>query len=200
MSWMVTDAGRVALDVEGALLPVQVGDRHLEHAGGDDPRLVAHLAGDQRGGRAGDRRRAAAVGAEPERRLVGVAVDHLDVGRRDADLLGDDLGERRLVALALALHGDPDDGLAGGVHPQLAAVGHAEAEDVHVLARAGADGLGEERDADAHQLAARPLLGLLPAQLVVPGDPHAPRAASARSCRSRRPSRSWSCTGTARAG
>jgi hypothetical protein len=38
-----------------------------------------------------------------------------------------------------------------------------------VLARPGADGLGEERDADAHQLAAGPLLGLLPAQLVVAG-------------------------------
>ena len=52
------------------------------------------------------RRRAAAVGAEPERRAVGVAVDHLDVLRRDAELLGDDLGERRLVALALGLAAD----------------------------------------------------------------------------------------------
>ena len=54
--------------------------------------------------------------------------------------------------------------------PAARAVGHAEAEDVHVLARAGADGLGEERDADAHQLAALALLRLLAAQLVVAGD------------------------------
>ncbi len=93
----------------------------------------------------------------------------MSVGR-DADLLGDDLRERRLVALALAHAGHAYDGLAGGVHPQLAAVGHAEAEDVHVLARTGADRLGEERDADAHQLAALALLRLLAPQLVVPGD------------------------------
>ena len=71
-----------------------------------------------------------------------------------------------------ALHGEPHLRLAGGVHPQVAAVGHAEAEDVHVLARAGADALGEERDADAHVLALGPLLGLLLAQVVVAGDAH----------------------------
>ena len=49
------------------------------------------------------------------------------------------------------LHGDPQHGLAGRVHPQLGAVGHAETEDVHVLARPGADRLGEEADADAGQ-------------------------------------------------
>ena len=38
--------------------------------------------------------------------LVGVAVDDLDVLGRDAELLGDDLRERRLVALALRLHRD----------------------------------------------------------------------------------------------
>ena len=38
------------------------------------------------------------------------------------------------------------DGLAGRVDPQLAAVGHAQAEDVHVLARPGADALGEEAE------------------------------------------------------
>ena len=162
MSWMVTDAGRVALDVEASPSPTP-GRRPRPRASpdGDDLRLVADLAGDQRRGRAGHRRRPAAVGAEAERGLVGVAVDDLDVVRRDAELLGDDLGERRLVALALGLHREPHDGLAGRVDPQLAAVGHAEAEDVHVLARPGADGLGEERDADAHQLAALALLRLL---------------------------------------
>ena len=63
--------------------------------------------------------------------------------------------------------------LAGRVHAQLAAVGHAEAEDVHVLARAGADALGEEREADAHQLAARARFSACSApQLVVAGDAH----------------------------
>ena len=41
-----------------------------------------------------------------------------------------------------------------------------------MLARPGSDTLGEERDADAHQLAAGPLLGLFAAQFVVPGDLH----------------------------
>ena len=84
---------------------------------------------------------------------------------------GDDLGERGLVPLALGLHGDADDGGAGGVDRQLAAVGHGEPGQVHLLARAGAHRLGEERDPDPHQLAARAALGLLGPELVVPGDP-----------------------------
>src|SRR5450631_3509388 len=85
----------------------------------------------------------------------------LDVGRGDADLLGHELRERRLVALPLGLAGQSDDGLAGRVHAELGAVTHAEAEDVHVLARPGTNRLGEERNADTHQLAARAPLGLL---------------------------------------
>ena len=108
----------------------------------------------------------------PNGRVVGVAVDHLDVGGRDADLLGDDLGERRLVPLALRLHREPDDGLAGGVDAQLASVGHAETQDVHVLARPRTHRLGEEGDADAHQLAPLSTLRLLPTELVVTGHLH----------------------------
>ena len=96
----------------------------------------------------------------------------LDVLRRNAELLGDDLRERRLVALPLRLAADADDGLAGRVHPQVGAVVHRQAEDVHVLARPRADPFGEEGDADAHQLAARALLRLLGAQVVVAGDVH----------------------------
>ena len=65
-----------------------------------------------------------------------------------------------------------DDGLAGRMHAQLGAVVHRQAEDVHVTARTGADALGEEGDADAHDLALRELLLLLAAQLVVAGDLH----------------------------
>jgi hypothetical protein len=77
----------------------------------------------------------------------------------------------RLVPLALGLDGDPQDRLARRVHAQLRAVGHAEPGDVHGLARSGADGLREERHADAHVLAAGALLGLLAPQLVVARDP-----------------------------
>ena len=41
------------------------------------------------------------VGAEPVRRVVGVALPHRDVGRGDAELVGDDLRVGGLVALAL---------------------------------------------------------------------------------------------------
>ena len=96
----------------------------------------------------------------------------LDVLGRDAELLGDYLGERRLVPLALRLGADADDRFAGRMHAQVGAVVHREPEDVHVLARPGADALGEERHADAHQLAAHALLRLLAAQILVAGDVH----------------------------
>ena len=96
-------------------------------------------------------------------------MDHLDVLRRDPELLGDDLRERCLVALALGLAADAELRLAGRVHAQLGAVVHPQTEDVHVLARSRADGLREEADADSHQLAALALLGLLAAELVVAG-------------------------------
>ena len=89
--------------------------------------------------------------------------------------MGHDLGEGRLVPLPLGLHREADHRLAGGVDPQLAAVGHAEAEDVHVPAGPGADPLREERQADPHEGAlaglgvASPLLGLLRPQLLVAG-------------------------------
>ena len=58
---------------------------------------AAIAAGGARG-----RRRAAGVGAEAVGRGVGVALLHLDVRGRDAQLLGDDLRVGRLVPLALA--------------------------------------------------------------------------------------------------
>src|SRR5262245_16841600 len=82
------------------------------------------------------------------------------------------------MALALRLYGDAQDSLAGGVDLQVGTVGHAKAKDVHVVARSGADSLGEEREPDADQLSvlttleASPLFGLLTTKLVVTGDLH----------------------------
>src|SRR5829696_2907105 len=163
---------RVALDVPAALLPREVVRARLEHGPCDLARLVAHLAGDDRDRAAGHRGGAAPVGAQPVRRAVSVAVSHLDILRWDTELLRDDLRERRLVALALGLRADADHGLAGGVYPEVGAVVHGEPENVHVLARPGADALGEERHADAHQLPTGALLRLLAAELVVSGDLH----------------------------
>ena len=59
-----------------------------------------------------------AIGAHADRGLVGVAVDHLDVLDRHAELLGDQLGERGLVALAV--------GVGAGEHLHHAGVGEAD--------------------------------------------------------------------------
>ena len=136
-------------------------------------RALAWILRDGHRGRgAGDRRRARGVGPEAVRRGVGVAVLDLDVLDREAELLGDDLGERRLVALALGLDADPGQDLAGRMDPDLARIEHLQAEDVEVVRRPGADDLGEAADADAHQLAALALLGLLLAQAGVVDDVH----------------------------
>ncbi len=83
----------------------------------------------------------------------GVAFLDLDVIGRDAEFGGDDLRPGRLVALALALGAHAGDAGPGRVQPDLAAVEHGDAEDVAVLRRAGTDDLGEERDAEPHDLA-----------------------------------------------
>ncbi len=94
-------SARVTLDEPAALLPLEVLWSGLEHRRGDQPRLVSHLSRDHRNRSSADGSRPAAVGPEAERRLVGVAVHHLDVLRRNADLLSNNLGEGRLVRLAL---------------------------------------------------------------------------------------------------
>src|SRR5262249_58015141 len=123
-------------------------------------RLAAAPRGRGRRGRAADRCRAGRVRAEAVRRVVGVALVHGDVLGRDAELLGDDLRERRLVALALRLDAELEDRLARRVNAQLGRVEHLDPEDVVLPARAGADDLRERGEADAEQfpLIARPLL------------------------------------------
>ncbi len=96
---------------------------------------------------------------------------HLDVGDGYAQLLGHDLGERGLVALALALHAELEDRLARRVHAQLGRVDHLQSGDVVGLGRTGPHGLGEMSDADPDEpafFAGRQLLGsqLLVADLV----------------------------------
>ena len=163
--------GRVTGDAPATLAPHEILGRDLEHRGGDETRAVADLARGDRGRGAAHRRRARPVGAESVRRVVGVAVDHVDVVDAQPELVRDDLRERRLVPLALGLHADRDLRGAGGRHADRRAVVHRQPEHVHVLARPGADGLGEEGDADPHQLAATALERLLGPQRVVVREP-----------------------------
>ena len=85
-SWIVLPFSD-PLHEPAALLPLEVVGRDLQRRGCDLPRPLAHLARDHRRGGARHRRRARAVGAEAERRLVGVAVHDLDVLGRDPELL-----------------------------------------------------------------------------------------------------------------
>src|SRR5262249_35063205 len=156
-----------ALDRELAGLVDEIFGRGLQQVRGELARLVENLARSDRGRGPGHRGRAARVGAEGVGRRVRIALLDLDVLRGNAQLLGQDLRVRRLVALALRLGAEARDGLAGGMDADLAAVEHLETEDVEVLRWAGAHNLREARNADAHQLAALALLLLLAAQLGV---------------------------------
>ena len=166
-SWIVTDRLGRAAHRERPVLQLDVGVGRFEQVGGDLLRLVGELARDHRGRRTSRGRRPGRIGAEPVRRVVGVAFDDLDVGDRYADLVGDDLGERRLVALPLRLHAELEDRLAGRVDAQLGRVDHLDAEDVVLLRRPRADRFGEVRDPDAHELALGARRRLLLAQVVV---------------------------------
>ena len=143
----------IALHAEAVDVPFEIVVMHFEEVGGDHLRLGLDLARGHGGGGARDRRRARAVGAEAIGRGVGVALLDGDVVGRQAEFGGDDLGVGRLVALALRLGAEAGDHRAGRMDADLGGIEHGDAEDVAVLRRAGADDLGEEGDADAHQFA-----------------------------------------------
>src|SRR5690349_10606095 len=156
-----------ALDAELAGLPLEILFGRLEQVGGQLACLVADLARRDGRGRTRDRCRARRVCSEPVGCGVGVAVLDLDVAHGEAQFFRDDLGERRLVPLALRLDADTGEDLAGRMYADLTRVEHLQPEDVEVVRRTGPDDLGEAADADAHELAAGALFRLLLAQVVV---------------------------------
>ena len=107
-----------ALDREAAVLELDVALGRLEQVRGDLLALLDDLLAGVDDRLAADRDRARAVGAHADRGLVGVAVDHLDVLDRHAELLGDQLRERGLVALAV--------GVGAGEHLHHAGVAEAD--------------------------------------------------------------------------
>ena len=163
-----------ALHEEAAVLPLQVVLAGLQEVRRDLLRLVPDLAGGHGRRCPGHRRGAAGVGAQAVGRRVGVAFLDGDVGDRDAQLLGDDLGEGGHVALALGLDAQAGDDRARGMDPDLTTVEHLDAQDVEGVGGASTDDLGEGADADAHELAPGALLGLLLAQAVVVDHLHRP--------------------------
>ena len=80
--------------------------RGFEQVAGDLLQLGVHFARREHAGAAGDHQRAAGEGAPAIRRAVGVAVDDLDPVGRDAELVGDELGERGAQALAVRAGAD----------------------------------------------------------------------------------------------
>ena len=100
MSWMV-ETIRGSLYEELAVRIVHVLDGGLEEVARQKPGLLLDLARGHRQRRPTDRGRAAAAGAPPHRRVVRVAVHDLHVRHGEAELVGDDLRERRLFALAV---------------------------------------------------------------------------------------------------
>ena len=88
----------------------------LEHMAGEPGELVAQRRGGELAGAARDHHRAAGEGAPAIRRPIGVAMDDADLRRLDAELVGDQLGERRRQALAVRRGADPRLDVAGRVH------------------------------------------------------------------------------------
>ena len=143
------------------------------------------------------RRRAARVRAQAAGRCR-VALLDLDVGRRNAELLGDDLRVGGLVPLPLALRAKRASP-SRRVHADLGRVEHLEAQDIEILRRPGADDLGEAADADAHQLATFALLNLFCTKCLLVHYLHR-LSAPPDSCRCRTPKPAPSGTGSAPAG
>src|SRR3569623_1207743 len=156
-----------ALDLEAVDVPVEIVGAHIQQMRGDLARHVTDHARGVGGGSAAYRHAARTVGAKAVGRGAGVALFHLNHFGRQTQFRGDDLRISGRMALTLRDRAHACDGAAGGVDTDLATVEHADAEDVAVLARAGADDLGEGADANAHQLAALALLRLFFAQALI---------------------------------
>ena len=153
---------RVALDRPAAARHSRSSGATSSIARGHDPRAVAHLArGQRRRGAASPassatrrcRARTASCRcrrARPRRRRAGCPSSSATICANVVSCPWPCVCT--LIASCAVPVGDD---------AQRGAVVHPQPEHVHVLARAGADRLGEERDADAHQLAALALRRLL---------------------------------------
>ena len=117
-----------AADEEIAVLVLDIGLGGLQQVGGQGDCLLLYLAGAEGEGAAADHGGAAAVGTPAHWRRVGIAVDHLHVVHRDAQLIGHYLGEGGFLALAVGGRADEDVDLAGGVEAHCRALPQSAAE------------------------------------------------------------------------
>ena len=123
----------------------------------DDLRLVDHLVDGLGDCRAANSQRTRAVASHAERDLVRITMDDLDAADIDAELVGNDLREGGVVALAVAVRPGEDIHRSGGIdanrggfiEPDPCAKGACHCR------RGDAAGLDIARQADTAVLAAR---------------------------------------------
>ena len=134
----------------------------LEQVRGDLLRLLLDLLGRHVDRRCADGTAAAAVAAHPERHLAGVAVDDVDVVDRNLQFVGDDLRERRLVALAVRMRAGEDRHLPGRMDADVRALVQARLRPERARHRRRREPtrleVGGEADAEVPALFARRLL------------------------------------------
>jgi hypothetical protein len=117
-----------ALHEELAVRVLDVFDSRFEQVRGDDLRFLLDLLDRAEERAAADGRRAASVGSPAHRRALRVAVHDLDVVHPDAELVGDDLSERRPFPLAVRRDSEHDVDLAGRVEADDRALPEAASE------------------------------------------------------------------------
>ena len=121
----------------------------LQRLGGHEPRAARDLAGGARDGRARHGGHPAGDGAHPVGDHAGVAADHADLVDLHAQLRRADLGQGRLVGLALA--GDADEEIHGaaGIDADVGALEGADAGALDVGGHAEPEGPRWSRGAAA---------------------------------------------------
>ena len=136
---------RHAFDVIASVGEHDVLCGRLEHRGGDAPRLVLHLQCGAEDGRAAHGEAARAAGAIAHRRVQRIAVADDDPVEGHAEMVGDDLRKRRLVALPVRGRPGERGDVATGLDTHDGALEGAEAAHLDVARHA---------DAQQHPIAA----------------------------------------------
>src|SRR6202167_1082289 len=127
VSLVVGGAGQT-FDGKRAVGSGNAGDAVLNHnvfggsfkeSAGNTQQFRAHLAGRKKACAASDYQRAAGERPPAIGSAVGIAVNHFDSFRCDADLVGDNLGKRGAQSLTVRTGADPKFDETGRIHRQL---------------------------------------------------------------------------------
>ena len=144
-----------ALHREMPVGEIDIGLVRLQHMGGDLLALGDHLVERLEDRRHADRAGARAIGAHAHLHLVGVAMNDRDIVDRNAETIRDELGEGRLVTLAVAVRAGENLDRADRIDPDLGRFPQADTrtERTHRCRGGDAAGLDIGGEADAAQLA-----------------------------------------------